>query len=116
MEIGVDDPDGMARILGLLGYRVIGGYEKIRESYLIGGAHIDMDELPFGSVVEIEAGPERIAELEKALGLDKCPTSAKSYYELFLEWLAERGRKAESLCVFDEETRGKLRQSLGLNS
>ena len=57
-----------------------------------------------------------IAELEKALGLDKCPTSAKSYYELFLEWLAERGRKAESLCVFDEETRGKLRQSLGLNS
>lgn len=116
VEIGVDDPKGMERILHELGYRETGGYEKVRESYVLDGAHLDMDELPFGNVVEIEADPAAMAELEKALGLDKCPTSAKSYYELFMEWLAVKGRKPEKLCVFDEETRRKLRLSLGLQS
>ena len=61
---------------------------------------MDMDELPFMDVVEIEGSEAQVARLEKLLGLDKKPSSAKSYYGLYTDWLAERGRGPETSFSF----------------
>ena len=89
-------------------------YEKVRESWLLEGAHVDMDELPFMDVVEIEGSEAQIARLEKLLGLDKQPSSAKSYYGLYTDWLAERGRGPETSFAFSAERKASLRKALGL--
>ena len=113
-EIGVSSAQDAEKILICLGYRPVAFYEKVRESWLLEGAHVDMDELPFMDVVEIEGSEAQIARLEKLLGLDKQPSSAKSYYGLYTDWLAERGRAPETSLAFSAERKDSLRKALGL--
>lgn len=113
-EIGVSSARDAGKILLALGYRPVASYEKVRESWLLEGAHVDMDELPFMDVVEIEGSEAQIARLEKLLGLDKKPSSAKSYYGLYTDWLAERGRGPETSFAFSAERKASLRKALGL--
>ncbi|MBR5049723.1 MAG: class IV adenylate cyclase, partial [Desulfovibrio sp.] len=113
-EIGVSSARDAGKILLALGYRPVAYYEKVRESWLLEGAHVDMDELPFMDVVEIEGSEAQIARLEKLLGLDKKPSSAKSYYGLYTDWLAERGRGPETSFAFSAERKASLRKALGL--
>lgn len=113
-EIGVDSAQGMQAILLGLGFRVAARYEKIRETYLCQGAHVEMDLLPFGNVVEIEGSVELIAHLESLLGLDKVPTSAKSYFMLYQDSLKEEKRDVQKSFVFLPDARIRLRARLGL--
>ncbi len=116
LELGLDDARTMHAILGRLGFTVLARYEKIRESWRLEGAGIDLDELPFGEVAEIEAPLPLLARLEKALGLDKSPNSAKSYYALHQEWLAARGLPRVDSFVFTEARRRAVRSRLGLTA
>ena len=113
-EIGVSSAADAEKILIALGYRPVASYEKVRESWMLEGAHVDMDELPFMDVVEIEGSEAQIARLEQLLGLDKKPSSAKSYYGLYTDWLAERGRGPETSFAFSAERKAFLREALGL--
>lgn len=114
VELGVDDPAAMDRVLRSLGYHPAGRYEKVRESWTLDGAHVDMDELCFGHVVEIEAGEEALAALEERLSLDKAPISANSYYSLYAAWALERGIDPGDSFVFTAEERAAARRGLGL--
>ena len=113
-ELGLEDAQKMDLILQALGYRPVGRYEKVRESWTLGAASIDMDELPFGHFVEIEAPEADLVRVEAALHLDKCPASAKSYHVLHQEWLAGHHLPARTSFVFTDERRAELRAALGL--
>ncbi len=114
LELGVDDPACMHAMLLRLGYVEKARYEKVRESWTLDGAHVDMDELPFMHCVEIEAPAPLMERLERRLGLDLRETSANSYHVLYLDWLSRRRLPPQDSFVFDGETRRRLRLSLSL--
>lgn len=64
IEIEVSDFSAARRLLKALGYEVSAMYEKYRTSYILGGVEIVLDELPYGTFIEIEgpgAGALRVA-------------------------------------------------------
>ncbi len=113
-ELGIDDPGTLHTILLKLGFKELFRYEKVRESWSLCGAHVDMDRLPFMDCVEIEGAAPLLGRLESLLGLDTCPMSTNSYHVLHLEWLAAQHLPGQDGFVFDEATRTALRASLSL--
>lgn len=83
-EVVVSDADAFERILAGLGLLPRFRYQKYRESYRHGDAEIVIDETPIGTFLEIEAAPERIHELAKALGFSREDYLLESYVALFL--------------------------------
>lgn len=83
-EVEIDDFEGGRKILEALGYKVTAVYEKYRETYQIDSIQVMLDELPFGSFVEIE-GPsiESIRQMSDQLGLPWERRVQASYLELF---------------------------------
>jgi adenylate cyclase class 2 len=84
IEFGVDDHQAALAFLDGLGYRQIGLYEKYRETFSLGDCQVMLDQLPFGSFIEIE-GPSRAALQHTAerLGLRWELQVRESYLELF---------------------------------
>jgi adenylate cyclase class 2 len=84
IEFGVDDLQAALAFLNKLGYRQIGLYEKYRETFSLGDCQVMLDELPFGSFIEIE-GPSRasLQQTAERLGLHWELQVRESYLELF---------------------------------
>ena len=82
IETEVSDADAVAAILDALGYRPALVYEKRRETWHAAGAEIVLDELPFGTFVEIEGEEESILKAEELLGLSSAEAEHASYPEL----------------------------------
>ena len=66
------------------------------DAWLVGGAEVVLDELPFGLFVEIEGDEPRILEVEKLLGLDAAEAEHASYPELTLRHGVKRGDASEA--------------------
>lgn len=82
-EVEVSDFTTMELILGKLGYHPHLIYEKYRTTYTLDGAEIVLDELPYGTFVEIEGDKATIESVIKRLGLEATPRYAGSYVVLF---------------------------------
>lgn len=90
IELSVDSFDQARAFVEALGYQVAMAYEKYRATYAVGDTLVTLDELPFGSFVEVEGRtPELVAEVAKRLGLDWSARINESYVHLF-----ERAREA----------------------
>jgi adenylate cyclase class 2 len=84
IEFGVDDFEKARRFLEALGYQVALMYEKYRTTYALEGVEILLDELPFGSFVEIEgSNPQVIRAVNDRLGLDWSKRAPESYIVIF---------------------------------
>jgi adenylate cyclase class 2 len=83
IEVEVSDFDAMSAILMKLGYTPYMVYEKYRATYELDGAEIVLDEMPYGSFVEIEGQEQKVADLMKRLELDQAPRMDGSYADLF---------------------------------
>ena len=84
IEVKLDDFEAMDRILQMLGYIPYMTYEKYRTTYVLEGAEVVLDELPYGSFVEIEASSSReIERLVNKLGLESHPRLTMSYSSIF---------------------------------
>jgi adenylate cyclase class 2 len=81
-ETGVADADALAAILDALGYAPAVVYEKRRETWVVAGVEVVIDELPFGLFVEIEGEEELILEAERLLELGGATTEPNSYPQL----------------------------------
>jgi adenylate cyclase class 2 len=68
-EIEVSDFAQAHTILEKLGFVPALRYEKYRETFTYQGAEIVLDEVPFGTFMEIEASREAIRSIATALGL-----------------------------------------------
>ena len=77
----ITDGDSIEKLLLAIGYEKAIVFEKKRRVYRLGGCEVALDELPLlGSFVEIE-GPdgEKIADVQKNLGLSDLPSIKESY-------------------------------------
>lgn len=84
IEFGADDFEKARRFLEALGYQVTLMYEKYRTTYSLEGVEILLDELPFGSFVEIEgSNPQVIHAVNDRLGLDWSKRAPESYIVIF---------------------------------
>lgn len=102
IEFQVSDFGAAQRLLEALGYVIAVIYEKYRTTYSLGELEVVLDEMPFGSFLEIE-GPdgESIQRLAAGLQLDWEARSSASYLALFNQLRVARSLKAQNL-TFDE--------------
>jgi adenylate cyclase class 2 len=92
IEFTVGDFESAREFLLGLGYRQIAVYEKYRTTYEIENLHIMLDELPYGSFVEIEGDNEtEIRRTAIRLGLDWGAAIPTSYLALFERICTDRG-------------------------
>ena len=84
-EVTVDDYDTMDLILRQLGYHTYVMYEKYRTTYELGAAEIVLDEMPYGTFIEIEGDVESIEAAVTALDIRDQPRILGSYMDLFAQ-------------------------------
>lgn len=85
IETGVEDPATLVEALWAVGLRTTWRYQKRRREYILGGAEVVIDELPFGTYLEIEGDPEAIDRVALLLGFTPSDYEIVSYRELH-EW------------------------------
>ena len=84
IEFTVSDFESAKQFLELLGYIPVIFYEKFRTTYEIKDAHIMLDELPYGTFVEIEGEDiQTIEEIANLLGLKWREMVKAGYHALF---------------------------------
>jgi adenylate cyclase class 2 len=84
-EVTVDDFELMDIILRRLGFVPFVIYEKYRTTYRLGAAEIVLDEMPYGTFIEVEApSGEAIRDTLERLGLVGAPRILDSYLGLFM--------------------------------
>jgi len=92
IEIEIKDADSARKLFSELGYESALVVEKKRRIWRLCQCEVALDELPLlGSFVEIE-GPEeeKIAEVQKNLGLAHLPHITESYASLMAEKLRQQ--------------------------
>lgn len=86
-EVKISDSKAFASILYFLGFKPVFRKEKIRETYLLEGAKILLDKLPFiGFYLEIEGQKQKIKDIAKALELNLDNALAITYIDIFNEY------------------------------
>jgi adenylate cyclase class 2 len=111
-ETEVADLDVLKTIFGHLGYRPALCYEKIRETWDVGDAHVCLDRLPFGRYLEIEGTRDAIPRVAAALGLSMDAALTATYHDLFQAYLAACGLPPADSFVFDPPLRRELLAAL----
>jgi len=91
IEFVVDNFDSAKGFIEALGYQVAFIYEKYRTTFEYIGAHIMLDELPYGNFVEIEGELEMLRPIAEELGLDWGKAIPASYHTLFERLCNSRG-------------------------
>lgn len=116
IEFEVNDFGAARRFLEALGYVVSVIYEKYRTTYALGNLEIVLDEMPFGSFIEVE-GPDAasIQQMAADLRLDWEARSTASYLGLFAQLRAARGLSARNLTFEELEGVRATPQDLSLN-
>jgi adenylate cyclase class 2 len=83
LEFEVENFETARAFLEALGYMVVAVYEKYRAAYEMSGCHITLDELPYGTFIEIEGpDPDSVQRLTRDLGLDPAKAIVTSYLGL----------------------------------
>lgn len=84
IEFIASDFNAAKAFLEALGFQVQMMYEKYRSVYELEGVHITLDEMPFGSFIEIEGpDPDHIYTANQRLGLNWEARILESYTSLF---------------------------------
>lgn len=96
-EVDVSNFDAMAMILSRLGYVPYMIYEKYRTTYTLEGAEVVLDELPFGTFVEIEGDSATIDAVIQRLDLAAMPVIVPGYVGLFEAIKTQMGLKMTDL-------------------
>ena len=84
IEFEVGDFDSAKQFLEAIGFQVVVFYEKFRTTYELNDTHIMLDELPYGSFIEIEGeNVESIHSIADLLGLNWEAMVKAGYHALF---------------------------------
>lgn len=96
------EPGAMEEIFRNIGLRPFFRYEKYRTEYQGPGATLTLDELPFGTYIEIEGAEGTIEGLAGILGLDPATFMKRTYADLYGEYCREHGLRFGDI-VFPEK-------------
>lgn len=84
IEFTVSDFSAASQFLEALGYEPVVFYEKFRATYELEGVHIMLDELPYGTFVEVEGEDIRlIRKVSQVLHLNWNAMVKAGYHALF---------------------------------
>jgi adenylate cyclase class 2 len=83
--------------LGVLGFRSKFRYEKFRTSFRMNGVHVDLDETPVGTFLELEGSPETIDRVARELGFAHADYIRATYYGLYAAERRRRGRPVRNM-------------------
>jgi adenylate cyclase class 2 len=96
-ETKVADGEAFERILRALGMSETFRYEKYRSEWTDGEGEVVLDETPIGNLAEIEGAPEWIDRVAAKLGVSEPEYITLSYAQLFEQWKARTGSRAEQM-------------------
>jgi adenylate cyclase class 2 len=74
-----------------LGFRAGFRYEKFRTTFRLPGLHMDLDETPVGTFLEIEGTPRSIDRIARALGFSPRDYIRSTYWDLYAAKRRGRG-------------------------
>ena len=103
VEVTVADSDAAVLLLERLGFARMLSFEKRRESWVLGGCKVELDEVPhLGSFVEVEGPAEQpVLAVREQLRLSDRPVIKSSYVALLMGHLQERGRATKVVTFAD---------------
>jgi adenylate cyclase class 2 len=107
-EVQADDCEAMNRILSALGYRKVFAYEKVREKWRHETVLVCLDELCFGTYVELEGEEDAIYRLAPKLGFDPGQALEATYLDLWREHQASTGQALGDSFVFGTKARKRI--------
>lgn len=103
-ETGIADASATRALLEALGYRVVKRYQKMRETWQLGGVTIALDHTPIGDFAEFEGeGAERVA---RRCELDPANAERRSYLRLYADFQAAHPDAPPDM-VFGEKNPGR---------
>lgn len=91
-EIAITVPDRWLRKMRALGLRPAFRYEKFRTGFRLGRLHLDLDETPVGTFLELEGEPRRIDGAAHALGYSRRDYIRATYGDLYAADCLRRGK------------------------
>jgi adenylate cyclase class 2 len=91
-EIAVAEPQRWFAQMRALGLRPAFRYEKFRSRFRLGRLHLDLDETPVGTFLELEGDPRRIDRAAHALGYSRRDYIRGTYWDLYAADCRRRGK------------------------
>lgn len=104
-EDHVKDPVSLARTLRALGFRPGFRYEKYRTSFRHQSLHLDLDETPVGTFLELEGKPAEINRTARALGFASEDYIRATYWTLYAADCRRRHRKPRNMLFGSQKYR-----------
>jgi len=96
-EVDIRDPGKIDRLLRAMGLNPSFRYEKYRTRFKLGSLHLDLDETPVGTFLELEGQPKAINRVAKALGYSDRDYIRGTYWDLFNADRRRRGSRAKNM-------------------
>jgi adenylate cyclase class IV len=90
-EVVVRDPKQWPRTLRSLGVHPSFVYEKFRSTFALPGLHLDVDETPAGTFLELEGSPRTIDRAARALGFSSRDRFHGTYWHVYAADCRRRG-------------------------
>lgn len=103
-EVDVRDPGRTDRLLRSVGLRPSFRYEKYRTSFRLGDLHLDLDETPVGTFLELEGRPAAIDRVAKKLGYAPDDYIRRTYWDLYAADCRRKWKKPKDM-VFGTKNR-----------
>ena len=91
-ELEIHRPARWPKILRALGLRPTFRYEKYRSAFRLGSLHVDLDETPAGTFLELEGSPAQIDRAARALGYTPRDYIQATYWDIYAADCRHRGR------------------------
>ncbi|HWF38825.1 MAG TPA: class IV adenylate cyclase [Candidatus Acidoferrales bacterium] len=101
-ETAISQSERWPRALASLGFRPSFVYEKFRTSFRLPGVHLDLDETPVGTFLELEGNGETIDRVAKALGYSARGYFCGTYWDVYAADCRRRGLPIKNM-VFDRK-------------
>jgi adenylate cyclase class 2 len=96
-ELVLHDPTQLARSMTSLGLRPSFIYEKFRSTFELPDLHLDLDETPVGTFLELEGSPRTIDRAARALGFTPRDYFRGTYWDVYAADCRRRGRPLKNM-------------------
>lgn len=103
-ELEVRDPALTASLMEKVGLRRSFRYEKYRTSFRLGGLHLDVDETPIGTFLELEGLPGAIDSVASTLGYRAAGYIRGTYWDLYAAKCRRSGKTPKAM-IFPRKNR-----------
>ncbi|MGA8873669.1 MAG: class IV adenylate cyclase [Candidatus Acidiferrales bacterium] len=98
-EVAVESPTRWPSALRAIGLRPSFRYEKYRTTFRLPDLHLDLDETPIGTFLELEGSPHAIDRVARALGCAPGEYIQGTYWDLYAADCRRHGRKPTNMLL-----------------